>query len=48
MTNISPPKTINRPETPAQSKSPTLAAKPSLNLTYIVQKGANALPFLKK
>jgi hypothetical protein len=47
MTKISPPETIGRSETDAQSKSPPLAAKPSLNLTYIVQKGANALPFLR-
>jgi len=48
MTDVSPPKAVSRPETAAQSKPPTVAAKPSLDLTYIVQKGANALPFLNK
>jgi hypothetical protein len=40
--------TIRWTETVSQSKPPTVAQKPSLYLTYVLQKGANTPPFLKK
>lgn len=50
MTDNTPqPQNARRPApASAPNKPPTPAAKPSVNLTYIIQKGAGSLPFLKK